>query len=224
MIDGAAIPQARIRIALAHAPLRRSLVTHQGPQPMPKAPRSKRKNDVPDPTGALSKYFPVDSIPSEDIKRGPPPPDPAQEEEAERSFLTHNDEGGFRTFANLYTMVYLAKPMLVQGIHSPLPLILNNSSRSLECLEAVQDDPWKLLIAVMLLNKTSGKVALPVFWYIVNRWSTPADLVNGGCCLDPPFSSHLTKITGASLSYQSSLRLLRHFFIIWGYPTRGHAD
>jgi len=49
----------------------------------------------------------------------------------------------------------------------------------------VQDDPWKLLIAVMLLNKTSGKVALPVFWYIVTRWPTPADLVNGGCCLNP---------------------------------------
>jgi hypothetical protein len=86
---------------------------------MPKAPRSKRKDGVPNPVGTLSKYFPVDSIPSEDIKRGPPPPDPALEEEAERSFLSHNDEGGFRTFANLYTMVYLAKPNLVQGIYSP---------------------------------------------------------------------------------------------------------
>jgi hypothetical protein len=86
---------------------------------MPKAPRSKRKDGVPNPVGTLSKYFPVDSIPSEDIKRDPPPSDPTREVEAERSFLSHDNEGGFRTFANLYTMVYLAKPNLVQGIYSP---------------------------------------------------------------------------------------------------------
>jgi hypothetical protein len=90
--------------------------SHDGLQPMPKTPKSKRKNDAPNPVGALSKYFPVDSIPSEDTKCGPPPPDPAREEEAERLFLSHNDERGFRMFANLYTMVYLAKPRLVQGI------------------------------------------------------------------------------------------------------------
>ena len=87
---------------------------------MPKAPKPKRNNGIPIPVGTVSKYFPVDSIPSQDIRNGPPPPDPAREEWAERSFLSHNDEGGFRTFANLYTMAYLAKPKLVQG-HFPLP-------------------------------------------------------------------------------------------------------
>ena len=85
---------------------------------MPKAPRPKSK-DTPSPVGTLSKYFPIDSIPSEEVRHSPPPPDPVQEEEAERSFLSNNDEGGFRTFANLYTMVYLAKPKLVQGMHPP---------------------------------------------------------------------------------------------------------
>lgn len=33
----------------------------------------------------------------------------------------------------------------------------------------------------MLLNKTSGKVALPVFWYIVQRWPTPKELATGEC-------------------------------------------
>ena len=154
---------------------------------MPKASKPKRKNGIPTPAGALSKYFPVDSIPSEDIRRGPPPPDPSREEEAERSFLSHDNEGGFRTFANLYTTVYLAKPKLVQGISSPPSQLIDNQPRSLAYVEAVQDDPWKLLIAVMLLNKTSGKVALPVFWYIVNRWPTPADLINGEFCPKPPF-------------------------------------
>jgi len=90
---------------------------------MPKAPRSKRKNDVPNPVGILSKYFPADSIPSEDIKRDPPPSDPVREAEAERSFLFRDNEGGFRTFANLYTMVYLAKPKLVQGVSSSFLII-----------------------------------------------------------------------------------------------------
>ncbi|KAJ7492488.1 DNA glycosylase [Mycena latifolia] len=41
--------------------------------------------------------------------------------------------------------------------------------------ETVADDPWKLLIAVTLLNKTSGKLAIPVFWAIMatyaNAWA-----------------------------------------------------
>jgi len=66
-------------------------------------------------------------------------------------------------------------------------------------LEAVQDDPWKLLIAVMLLNKTSGKVALPVFWYIVNRWPTPTDLVNGERFLNTPLSQTTSPQTRCSI-------------------------
>ncbi|EAU80497.2 hypothetical protein CC1G_11852 [Coprinopsis cinerea okayama7 len=39
--------------------------------------------------------------------------------------------------------------------------------------ETVADDPWKLLVAVTLLNKTTGRAAIPVFWKIMERWSTP---------------------------------------------------
>ncbi|KAJ7110074.1 DNA glycosylase [Mycena epipterygia] len=38
--------------------------------------------------------------------------------------------------------------------------------------EAVSDDPWKLLVAVTLLNKTAGKLAIPVFWAIMATWPT----------------------------------------------------
>ncbi|KAJ7361600.1 DNA glycosylase [Mycena albidolilacea] len=38
--------------------------------------------------------------------------------------------------------------------------------------ESVADDPWKLLVAVTLLNKTAGKLAIPVFWSIVKAWPT----------------------------------------------------
>ncbi|KAJ7062500.1 DNA glycosylase [Mycena amicta] len=39
--------------------------------------------------------------------------------------------------------------------------------------ETVAEDPWKLLVAVTLLNKTNGVLAIPVFWEIMTRWSTP---------------------------------------------------
>ncbi|KAJ3517376.1 hypothetical protein NLJ89_g548 [Agrocybe chaxingu] len=42
--------------------------------------------------------------------------------------------------------------------------------------EQIADDPWKLLVAVTLLNKTAGKLAIPVFWDIIDRWSTPLEL------------------------------------------------
>ncbi|KAJ7925919.1 DNA glycosylase [Mycena leptocephala] len=38
--------------------------------------------------------------------------------------------------------------------------------------ETVADDPWKLLVAVTLLNKTAGKLAIPVFWAIMAAWPT----------------------------------------------------
>ncbi|KAH9953638.1 DNA glycosylase [Russula dissimulans] len=42
--------------------------------------------------------------------------------------------------------------------------------------ECVADDPWKLLVAVMLLNKTAGRVAVPIFWTLIERWPTPESL------------------------------------------------
>lgn len=44
--------------------------------------------------------------------------------------------------------------------------------------EAVCHDPWKVLLAVRLLNVTTGRMAIPIFWKIVRRWPTPRDLVN----------------------------------------------
>ncbi|KAF9244206.1 DNA glycosylase, partial [Melanogaster broomeanus] len=44
--------------------------------------------------------------------------------------------------------------------------------------ETIRDEPWKVLIAVRLLNVTTGKAAIPVFCKIIWRWPTPQDLVN----------------------------------------------
>ncbi|KLO07623.1 hypothetical protein SCHPADRAFT_836401 [Schizopora paradoxa] len=61
-----------------------------------------------------------------------------------------------RKFTRLYAALWRAKPLLIQ--------------------ERVADDPWKLLVAVMLLNKTAGKLAIPVFWQILSIWGTPEAL------------------------------------------------
>ncbi|KDQ19919.1 hypothetical protein BOTBODRAFT_142584 [Botryobasidium botryosum FD-172 SS1] len=42
--------------------------------------------------------------------------------------------------------------------------------------ELVAHDTWKMIIAVTLLNKTSGKAAIPVFWNLITTWPTPKDL------------------------------------------------
>lgn len=46
-------------------------------------------------------------------------------------------------------------------------------------VEQVRDDPWKIVVSTTLLNKTTGKVALPVFWELVKRYPTPLALAQG---------------------------------------------
>lgn len=45
--------------------------------------------------------------------------------------------------------------------------------------ERVAHDPWKLLVAVMFLNKTAGKVAIPIMWDVLSRWPTPEAMSTG---------------------------------------------
>ena len=42
--------------------------------------------------------------------------------------------------------------------------------------ESLAHDPFRLLIAVIFLNKTRGSVALPVFYELMERYPAPADL------------------------------------------------
>ncbi|KDQ49386.1 hypothetical protein JAAARDRAFT_42953 [Jaapia argillacea MUCL 33604] len=63
---------------------------------------------------------------------------------------------GFETFADDFLEHYddlsMAKPILIQ--------------------EHIGRDPWKLVVAVMFLNKTSGKSSIPIFWELLKRWPT----------------------------------------------------
>ena len=64
-------------------------------------------------------------------------------------------------------------PGSVPFFNPPFHLLIMVSS------EQISDNPWKLLIATMLLNKTTGKAAIPIFWKILKIWPTPL-LMNQG--------------------------------------------
>ncbi|CAE6524377.1 unnamed protein product [Rhizoctonia solani] len=42
--------------------------------------------------------------------------------------------------------------------------------------ERICSDPWKMIVATTLLNKTNGKAAIPIFWELIRRWPTPTAL------------------------------------------------
>ncbi|EIN09422.1 DNA glycosylase [Punctularia strigosozonata HHB-11173 SS5] len=59
-------------------------------------------------------------------------------------------------------------------------------------VEKVASDPWKVLIATMLLNKTAGRTAIPIFWKILDRWPSPQALSNA----DVTELTHMIKTLG----------------------------
>ncbi|KAI0642479.1 DNA glycosylase [Trametes meyenii] len=62
----------------------------------------------------------------------------------------------YEEFLRAMHELYEAKPILIQ--------------------EHVSSSPWKVLVAVTLLNKTAGKKSIPVFFEIMERWPTPTAL------------------------------------------------
>jgi len=64
--------------------------------------------------------------------------------------LTFLDRHGFSRQAYYPYSRYAATDVHKSALHSYIS-------------ECVADDPWKLLVAEMLLNKTAGRVAVPVF-------------------------------------------------------------
>ncbi|KAG2134877.1 uncharacterized protein EDB93DRAFT_1254382 [Suillus bovinus] len=76
--------------------------------------------------------------------------------------FAHKNMSAFPTyhqdlFNDLIGYIANAKPILIQA--------------------AVSDNPWQLLIAVKLLNVTTGRYAIPVFWKLMDRWPTPRDMI-----------------------------------------------
>ncbi|KAH9931794.1 DNA glycosylase [Fomitopsis serialis] len=73
--------------------------------------------------------------------------------ETHRSLLRNAAYSSFYdAFMRSFNRLYRAKPILIQ--------------------EHVADDPWKVLVAVTLLNKTAGVHGVPVFFALVEEWPT----------------------------------------------------
>ncbi|KAG2038317.1 hypothetical protein BDR03DRAFT_955141 [Suillus americanus] len=118
-----------------------------------------QKTDVihrtsPDPTTLMSsKYF---SNVTQSGKSWVPSFFPSED------LFTHKNMSAFPTyrqdlFNDLIGYIANAKPILIQA--------------------AVSDNPWQLLIAVKLLNVTTGRYAIPVFWKLMDRWPIPRDMI-----------------------------------------------
>jgi hypothetical protein len=112
----------------------------------------------------------------------PGPTHHIQDQQHHLALLT--DSPGYGVFflasLDLYERLLNAKPVLIQGTFSfckaQVSVFYLKPTRN---LERVADDPWKLLVAVTLLNKTSGRCAVPIFWTLINRWPTPRSLAKG---------------------------------------------
>uniref|UniRef100_A0A0W0G2W6 HhH-GPD domain-containing protein n=1 Tax=Moniliophthora roreri TaxID=221103 RepID=A0A0W0G2W6_MONRR len=78
---------------------------------------------------------------------------------------------------DLFLQLGPLKPLLIQGKSPPVSPSFTVSSCSLT--ERVANDPWKLLVAVTLLNKTTAKVAIPIFWKLLSKWPSPWALSQG---------------------------------------------
>ncbi|KAG1764598.1 hypothetical protein EV702DRAFT_1153649 [Suillus placidus] len=108
----------------------------------------------PDPTTPItSKYF---SNVTQSAKSWVPSFFPSED------LFTHKNISAFPTyrqdlFNDLIRYIANAKPILIQA--------------------AVSDNPWQLLIAVKLLNVTTGRYAIPVFWKLIDRWPSPRDMI-----------------------------------------------
>lgn len=65
----------------------------------------------------------------------------------------------------------------------------------LDRTEQIGHDPWKLIVAVCLLNKTRGALSIPVFWRLLERHPRPEDMASGPSqpylCFSRPTGSHL---------------------------------
>ncbi|KAK0044737.1 dentin sialophosphoprotein [Biomphalaria pfeifferi] len=95
--------------------------------------------------------------------------------------------------------------------------------RSPFCLvqESLFHDPWKLLVATIFLNKTTGRQAIPTLWKFLNHWPTPekachADVEEMAALLFPIGLNYTRAKTIIRFSYEFLTKK-------WTYPIELHG-
>ncbi|XP_056380933.1 methyl-CpG-binding domain protein 4 isoform X2 [Hyla sarda] len=75
------------------------------------------------------------------------------------------------------TSPYFSKKALSEALDPPRRKAFSKWTPPRSPFNLVQEtlfhDPWKLLIATIFLNKTSGKMAIPVLWSFLEKFPTP---------------------------------------------------
>ncbi|XP_071984857.1 methyl-CpG-binding domain protein 4 isoform X2 [Engystomops pustulosus] len=75
------------------------------------------------------------------------------------------------------TSPYFSKKALREAMEPPRRKTFSKWTPPRSPFNLVQEtlfhDPWKLLIATIFLNKTSGKMAIPVLWTFLEKYPTP---------------------------------------------------
>ncbi|KAM4023608.1 methyl-CpG-binding domain protein 4 isoform 2-T2 [Anomaloglossus baeobatrachus] len=75
------------------------------------------------------------------------------------------------------TSPYFSKKALLEAMKPPRRKAFSKWTPPRSPFNLVQEtlfhDPWKLLIATIFLNKTSGKMAIPVLWSFLEKYPTP---------------------------------------------------
>ncbi|XP_066453096.1 methyl-CpG-binding domain protein 4 isoform X2 [Eleutherodactylus coqui] len=75
------------------------------------------------------------------------------------------------------TSPYFSKKALSEAMEPPRRKAFSKWTPPRSPFNLIQEtlfhDPWKLLIATIFLNKTSGKMAIPVLWRFLEKYPTP---------------------------------------------------
>lgn len=87
--------------------------------------------------------------------------------------------------------------------------------------ESLFHDPWKLLVATIFLNKTTGRQAIPTLWKFLNHWPTPEHACQG----DEEEMAEVLFPIGLNYTRAHSIKKFSEEFLSknWTYPIELHG-
>ncbi|RUS78236.1 hypothetical protein EGW08_014005 [Elysia chlorotica] len=87
--------------------------------------------------------------------------------------------------------------------------------------ESLFHDPWKLLVATIFLNKTTGRQAIPTLWKFLNHWPTPEQACQG----DEEEMAEVLFPIGLNYTRAHTIKKFSEEFLTknWTYPIELHG-
>jgi methyl-CpG-binding domain protein 4 len=101
------------------------------------------------------------------------------------------------------------KPRVKGGLVSCIPFPPLRSASFGLLQEKLSQDPFRLLVGVTFLNRTMGKCAIPVFFSLMERYPTPADILTA----DKEDIISMTQHLGLQAQRAETYKKFAHFWI-----------